>query len=319
MRRQLIDGLYVFNKSVGVSSAGFLNHIKKRFEVSKIGHGGTLDPFASGVLVVGVGREYTKQLLTILKKTTKEYEASIVLGASSSTDDATGEIEQRVCVAPPSRAAIQQACEQLQERTEQMPPRFSAVKVGGVPAYAHARRGNTVVLEAKETTLYSFFIHNIRTKSDGTTLVDITLVVSSGFYVRSFARDLGELLGVGGYAEALTRTRVGDFYLDHALGLEDVDGVVEARISWKGRVQGIGFRDFVRITAERYHLVGWVRNVPDGSVECVAQGTMERLDGFLKSIATEHAYARIEKTDLLFQKPLETFENFLVADFQTMA
>ncbi|MFA6494848.1 MAG: tRNA pseudouridine(55) synthase TruB [Candidatus Paceibacterota bacterium] len=224
MRQRLIDGLYVFYKPVGISSAGFLSRIKKRYAILKIGHGGTLDPFADGVLVVGVGREYTRQLSIILKKTTKEYEASIVLGASSSTDDATGEIEQRVCVAPPTHEAIKRACGLLQERTEQIPPRFSAVKVGGIPAYAHARRGNTVALETKEATMYSFSINDIREKGNGTMLVDVTLTVSSGFYVRSFARDLGEILGVGGYVQTLRRTRVGDFSLVNALKWEDAGG-----------------------------------------------------------------------------------------------
>ncbi len=228
MPRQLIDGLYVFNKPVGISSAGFLNRIKKRWAVSKIGHGGTLDPFASGVLVVGVGREYTKRLSEMLTKVTKEYEAGIVLGASSSTDDSTGEIEKSVCVAPPSRAAIERTCDQLQKQTKQLPPRFSAVKVGGLPAYTHARRGKTIALEPKEAVVHEYHINDIRTKSGGLTEVDVTLIVSSGFYVRSFARDLGALLGVGGYVNALTRTRVGNFSLAQARALDDPDSAIVA-------------------------------------------------------------------------------------------
>lgn len=321
MRPRLLNGLYIFNKPVGISSAGFLNGIKKRFEVSKIGHGGTLDPFASGVLVVGVGREYTKRLSEILNHATKEYDAVIVLGASSSTDDGTGEIEKSACVALPSRAAIQQACDQLQKQTLQVPPRFSAIKISGVRAYAHARRGKDVQLASKDVVLHEYRINDARKKSGGLVEIDVTLIVSSGFYVRSFARDLGDMLGVGGYVEALTRTCVGDFCLNRALELSDVDdgGVVEVRIVWVGRVQGIGFRDFICTTARRHQLAGWVQNMPDGSVEAIAQGTLKDIDAFLQGTNADHLCARIEKANLLFKKPLKTFTGFSVVGFQTTA
>ena len=312
MRQHLMDGLYVFNKPVGISSAGFLNKIKKQYAVSKIGHGGTLDPFASGVLVVGVGREYTGRLSETLTQSTKEYEAAILLGASSSTDDGTGEIEKSACVASPSPAAIERACAQLQKQTKQLPPRFSAVKIGGVPAYAHARRGESIALEPKDVVVHEYRISDVRKKSGGLTEVDAILIVSSGFYVRSFARDLGELLGVGGYVDTLTRTRVGNFSLEQALTFEDISGGVEACVRWEGRVQGIGFRDFVRTTAERHHLTGWVRNLPDGSVEGVVQGTMAQLDSFIKNVGVDHAYARIEKTFISFQKPARNLTSFSI-------
>ncbi len=312
MRRQLTDGLYIFNKPVGISSAGFLNQIKKRYVISKIGHGGTLDPFASGVLVVGVGRPYTKQLSEMLTHATKEYEAVILLGASSSTDDCTGDIEKNACVAPPTRQAVERACRELQKREWQLPPRFSAIKIDGVPAYAHARRGNDVPLEPKRVVIGDYCVNGVYKKNEELTEVDVGLTVSSGFYVRSFARDLGELLGVGGYVSALTRTRAGDFCLEQALETRDLDGVFEARAFWHGRVQGIGFRDFVRTAGNHCGVAGWVKNLPDRSVEGIAQGTMAQLDAFLKSVATEHAYARIERCQTVFTKIIKNEVSFSV-------
>ena len=128
-----------------------------------------------------MGREYTGRLSETLTQSTKEYEAAIVLGALSSTNDGTGEIEKSACVAAPSPAAIERACAQLQKQTKQLPPRFSAVKVGGVPAYAHARRGKNIALEPKEVVLREYHISDVRKKSGGLTEVDAILVVSSGF------------------------------------------------------------------------------------------------------------------------------------------
>lgn len=311
MRERLADGLYVFNKPVGISSAGFLNGIKKQFSVSKIGHGGTLDPFASGVLVVGIGRKYTARLESMLKEAEKAYDVSIVLGARSSTDDCTGDIETNACVAPPSRAAIERAVAEVAGRKQQVPPRYAAIKINGTPAYAHARAGRAVAsLAPRPVVVRECVLRDTRQAADGRVRADVELVVSPGFYVRSFARDVGELLGTGGYAETLERTRVGDFTVARALALEDVLREVEMRTVIRGAVQGIGFRAFVTKVAHERGIFGWVRNLPDGSVECVAQGGYGTLCDFAAHIHKKHPYARITEMQILFGKIIDAGSAF---------
>ncbi|MFA6135769.1 MAG: tRNA pseudouridine(55) synthase TruB [Candidatus Paceibacterota bacterium] len=235
-----MKGLFLFNKPVGISSAGFLNKLKSYFASSfvktladkkasqdqsskrlKIGHGGTLDPFAEGLLVVGVGREYTKQLHGILKNKTKTYKAEIILGASSDTYDITGKIFDAPFIKTPIEKEIILAVEKIKSKKTQIPPIFSAIKIKGVPAYKLAREGKEVRVESKEALLINYEIFSIK-KSEDKIILDIELEVSAGFYIRSFAHDLGVELGSDGYVSKLIRSKIGDFDIKDALTLQAI-------------------------------------------------------------------------------------------------
>jgi tRNA pseudouridine55 synthase len=230
-----MQGLFLCNKPSGPSSAQFLGQIKRILKIPRsvrVGHGGTLDPFAEGLLIIGISRAYTKLLHQQLKNETKEYEAEIVLGASSDTDDKTGTIQnintktiQQLASIVEWKKKIKDAIEELKQKTEQIPPRFSAVKLHGTPAYALARKGEIPLLQPKKSIIHKYFIQEIK-QENGLVVVRITMTVSAGFYIRGFARDLGELIGVGGYVQALKRLKIGHFSLKNALNLNDFDQVM---------------------------------------------------------------------------------------------
>ena len=228
-----MQGLFLCNKPSGPSSAQFLNEFKRTLHIPRevrVGHGGTLDPFAEGLLVVGVSRAYTKQLNQPLLHETKEYETEILLGASSDTDDKTGKIspahilhmEQFANSRELANKKIRDAIRELQKREEQAPPIYSAIKLEGKAAYKRARAGEDFSLKNKKVKLLDYEIKKIETK-DNLIILEINMLVSAGFYIRSFARDLGQLLDIGGYVQALKRVKIGDFSLKNALNLDDFD------------------------------------------------------------------------------------------------
>lgn len=182
----------------------------------KVGHAGTLDPCAKGVLVMGVGRAATKKLGLIAAKE-KEYVTCVRLGWRSSTDDREGDKEQVSVPQVPSEEQLRRALRSFEGTTVQRPPAFSAVKIGGRAAYKFARANKKVDLpvrkvQAKQIELLSY----------AWPLVHIRIVTGPGFYVRSLARDLGAMLGTGGYVEELERTRVGSYTKEQALRLTDL-------------------------------------------------------------------------------------------------
>jgi tRNA pseudouridine55 synthase len=220
-------GIIPIFKPTGCTSYDVIRQIKKKSEEKKIGHGGTLDPFAEGVLVVAIGREATKKLAIILNHTLKTYEATIVLGATSTTDDPEGEIRQLVDIGGRSSLSIEtvEICvKDFVGEILQTPPVYSAVKIQGIPAYKRTRLGEKLVLEPKKV-----FVKEIKILEYSYPELKIELTCGSGFYVRALARDLGEKLGVGGYLKTLKRTRIWnpknpeiDFKLENCVQLEDV-------------------------------------------------------------------------------------------------
>jgi tRNA pseudouridine55 synthase len=202
MNSQLVKAYY---KPKGITSAKFLNWLKKDPNIKKIGHGGTLDPLAEGVLVVGIN-EGTKQLQEILKDTEKEYVATIELGRSSNTFDLDGDIMDHDVKEFPKEIILKKG------KVLQTPPKFSAIKINGKPAYKLARQGKEFNIPARETEII-----DIELLEYSPPLVKIRLVVKSGFYVRSFVNDLGEELKTGAIMTGLIRTRVGDFKIEGAL------------------------------------------------------------------------------------------------------
>lgn len=216
------SGVVVVDKPTGWTSHQVVGRCRRLLGTRKVGHAGTLDPMATGVLVVGVDR--ATRLLGQLALTDKAYEATIRLGQTTVTDDAEGELTASVGAAGLTDEAIEQALVPLRGAIEQTPSSVSAIKVGGVRSYARVRSGEEVALAARPVTVSRFDVLDRRDAcvDDGTPVVDLDVVVvcSSGTYVRALARDLGSALGVGGHLTALRRTRVGPFTLAEAQGLD---------------------------------------------------------------------------------------------------
>ena len=216
------DGLVVVDKPGGWTSHDVVARARRLLGTRKVGHAGTLDPMATGVLVLGVGRG--TRLLGHLTLTDKVYDATIRLGTTTTTDDADGEpVEHRAVEAPPDDVAA--AMRALTGRIQQVPSSVSAIKVGGVRSYARVRAGEVVELAARPVTVHRFELLARRDgdtdggDTDGVDL-DVTVVCSSGTYVRALARDLGAALGCGGHLTALRRTAVGPFEVSAAVDLE---------------------------------------------------------------------------------------------------
>ncbi|MBK8463170.1 MAG: tRNA pseudouridine(55) synthase TruB [Nigerium sp.] len=212
-----LSALLVVDKPSGITSHQVVARARRALGTKKIGHAGTLDPMATGVLVLGVGRG--TRLLGHLLLTTKTYEATIRLGVATTTDDADGEVTDAVGAALATVGpGIAAGVAALTGTLRQVPSTVSAIKVNGRRAYALARRGEDVTLAAREVTVTRFDVRDVRESSaEGVSVVDLDVVVDcgSGTYIRALARDLGAALGVGGHLTALRRTRVGPFGLEH--------------------------------------------------------------------------------------------------------
>ncbi|HEV7172320.1 tRNA pseudouridine(55) synthase TruB [Pedococcus sp.] len=211
------DGLLVVDKPGGWTSHDVVGRARRLCGTRKVGHAGTLDPMATGVLVLGIGR--ATRLLTFLVGCDKAYAATIRLGQSTLTDDAEGEVTASAPATGVTPEALAQAVAALTGDIAQVPSSVSAIKVNGERSYHRVRSGEDVVLAARPVTVSRFEILGRReADSDGTPVLDldVEVTVSSGTYVRALARDLGAALGVGGHLTALRRTRVGAFTVDSA-------------------------------------------------------------------------------------------------------
>ncbi|WP_029112503.1 tRNA pseudouridine(55) synthase TruB [Mycobacterium sp. URHB0044] len=216
-------GIVVVDKPAGWTSHDVVGRCRRLFGTRKVGHAGTLDPMATGVLVVGIER--ATKILGLLTTTDKSYAATIRLGQSTSTEDAEGELLQSVSAADVTDAAIGAAVSRLRGDIEQVPSSVSAIKVDGQRAYKLAREGKTVELAARRVRIDRFEVLATRRPHevpDGLIDVDVEVDCSSGTYIRALARDVGEILGVGGHLTALRRTRVGRFGLGEAHTLDEL-------------------------------------------------------------------------------------------------
>lgn len=213
-------GLAVVDKPSGWTSHDVVARIRRLARTRKVGHAGTLDPMATGVLILGVGR--ATRLLGYLQLADKEYLATIRLGETTVTDDAEGDVVARADASTLGRDAIQSAMRPLIGEIQQVPSAVSAIKVDGKRSYARVRAGEEVDLPARPVTVSAFDATDIR-PGDAVTDVDVRVVCSSGTYVRALARDLGAALGVGGHLTMLRRTRVGAFTLESARTLDQLE------------------------------------------------------------------------------------------------
>ena len=218
-----IEGVYIIDKPLGMSSQRAVQVVKywAREKTGnkkiKVGHAGTLDPLATGVLIVAVGREYTKNIDTIVAAH-KMYDAKIHLGETSTTDDAEGEKTIHEFSHIPSRTDIENVLCTFVGDIAQIPPKYSAIKIGGKEAYKRVRRGEVVEMQSRIV-----HIDTIEIIEYAYPLLHVRVACGKGTYIRSLARDIGNALGTGAYLSGLVRTSVGDFVITHAQSLDDFE------------------------------------------------------------------------------------------------
>jgi len=217
----VLEGVINLDKPAGMTSARAVSRVKRLLpRGARIGHAGTLDPFATGVLLLLVGKA-TKSCEQLMGQR-KGYEATVRLGARSATDDVEGPIETVEVAQPPELETVQSACAQFVGAIEQRPPAFSAMKVGGRRAYKLARQGETVEIKPRTVNVYSVELLDYAWPA-----ARLRVECGRGTYIRAIARDLGEALGVGGYLTQLRRTFIGRFDVRDAVTLDNIlaDGV----------------------------------------------------------------------------------------------
>jgi len=214
-----MENIFAVYKPSGITSHDAVMVVKRALRAEKVGHAGTLDPLARGVLVIGVGREATRQLGTVVKHE-KEYLARVRFGETSATDDEEGEKTVQEVKKIPLLPDIERIIKKFVGEISQRPPLYSALKIKGKAAYRYARKGEALVLPPRKVSIQEIEILKFEWP-----FLDLRVVTGPGVYIRSLARDIGENLGVGGYLADLERTRVGEFTKERATRLEDVSMV----------------------------------------------------------------------------------------------
>ncbi|OGL87568.1 tRNA pseudouridine(55) synthase TruB [Candidatus Uhrbacteria bacterium RIFCSPLOWO2_02_FULL_49_11] len=232
----MTSGFLLINKPIGPTSHDVVDMVRRATGIRTVGHAGTLDPFASGLLIVGVGREATRQL-DQFKNLPKTYIATIRLGARSDTDDRTGQIEEsRIKNLELSSEKIEKLIQSFIGEVEQTPPMYSAKKIKGQKLYEIARQGRTVERKPANVTIHSIELLDISDteKLKNCPTIKLKINCSSGTYIRALARDIGEELQCGAYCEELTRTAIGPYTLSEATTLEQL-----TPLTWQQYLQPI--------------------------------------------------------------------------------
>ena len=219
-----MQGILLVDKPATWTSFDVVNYVRrivathegKNPKNCKVGHTGTLDPFATGLLVLLIGKEYTRKAAA-LSKVDKTYEVTMTLGVTSNTGDPEGEITP-VSDTVPTQDATREALKGFRGEIEQIPPAFSAIKVNGQRAYKLAREGKEVVIEPRRVTINSLDLSDYNYPS-----VKLIANVSSGTYIRTLVEDIGKVLGTGAYTSELRRTTVGDFSIEDAVEVKSID------------------------------------------------------------------------------------------------
>lgn len=209
-------GIFAVYKPRGMTSHDVVNLVRRKTGVKRVGHGGTLDPLAEGVLVIAVGRENTKKLDKYVKGD-KEYVATLILGYESETDDSEGEKTLINKEIKPSTADIRRIIKEFVGKIEQTPPRYSAIKIKGKEAYKRIRKGEIFEMESRIVK-----INKIEVVKYSYPELQIKISCGSGVYIRSLARDIGIKLKTGAYLSKLVRTKVGEFTLKNAFDFTDI-------------------------------------------------------------------------------------------------
>jgi len=215
-----LDGIVVVAKPAGPTSHDIVALVRRLAATKRVGHGGTLDPFASGVLPVFLG--HATRVVEYHLGDRKAYRATVCFGASSTTEDLEGELTPAAAGTAPSRETVEAALPELTGTISQRPPAYSAIKVGGRRAYALARAGETVLLPTREVTIHALDLVSWDPSDPDRPVAILEVACSAGTYVRSLARDLGEAVGSAAYLGALTRTASGPFRLEDAVALDEL-------------------------------------------------------------------------------------------------
>jgi tRNA pseudouridine55 synthase len=227
MRTQEIDGVLLIDKAAGMTSHDVVAIVRKRLGIKKVGHCGTLDPLATGLLIAVLGRG--TKIQDLLMAEDKEYTGTFQLGVTTDSQDSDGQVVETRPVPEFSREELEEAFEKFHGDFYQMPPMVSAIKQGGVPLYKLARQGKTVEREPRFVHVFAHEITGIQLPD-----VDFRVVCSKGFYVRTYAHDIGATLGCGAHLRALRRTKSGRFSVENAVRIEDIQsqdaGSIKARI-----------------------------------------------------------------------------------------
>ncbi|REF35148.1 tRNA pseudouridine(55) synthase TruB [Thermasporomyces composti] len=251
-----VDGIVIVDKPAGMTSHDVVSRVRRLARTRRVGHAGTLDPMATGVLVLGVER--ATRLLGHLALEDKSYEATIRLGVATQTDDAEGEVVSRTPAGHVTTEQIHAGVAELTGEILQVPSAVSAVKVGGERAYRKVRAGQRVELPPRRVVVSRFDVREIRRLGDEVDL-DVVVDCSSGTYIRALARDLGAKLGVGGHLRALRRTRVGRYGLDRARPLAELEEDFQVQ-----PIAEVAAETFPRydLDAETARLVGFGQRLP---------------------------------------------------------
>jgi len=261
------DGLVVVDKAAGWTSHDVVARVRRLAGTRKVGHAGTLDPMATGVLVCGVNR--ATRLLTYLVGADKTYTATIRLGAATVTDDAEGEVTSRSDASRLSEADVAGGVARLTGDIQQVPSAVSAIKVDGRRSYARVRSGEDVKLPSRPVTVRRFEVLALRPGSDdGSPVLDVDVEVecTSGTYIRALARDLGASLGVGGHLTALRRTAVGPFLIGAARTLEELETSFALLPAAEAARAAFPVRD---VTAEEARALGYGQRLPASGIDGV--------------------------------------------------
>jgi len=209
------DGVLLVDKAEGMTSHDVVALTRRKLEIRKIGHCGTLDPIATGLLLLTIGRG--TKIQDLLMSEDKEYAGTLMLGVSTSTQDRQGEVIEEKPVPELKEEEIRAAFDKYRGDFYQMPPMVSAIKQGGVPLYKLARQGKVVEREPRLVHVYRYSIDRIALPE-----IDFTVVCSKGFYVRTYVHDIGDVLGCGGHLKALRRTKSGRFDVANAISVDEI-------------------------------------------------------------------------------------------------
>src|SRR5256886_5159302 len=209
------DGVLLVDKAAGMTSHDVVAIVRRRLQMKKVGHCGTLDPIATGLLLLTLGRG--TKIQDLLMSEDKEYSGTMILGIETDTQDRAGKILQERPVPPLDEATVRAAFEKYAGDFYQMPPMVSAIKQGGVPLYKLARQGKTVEREPRLVHVYRYSIDRLALPE-----IDFTVVCSKGFYVRTYAHDIGTELGCGAHLYSLRRVKSGRFDVANAISVEQI-------------------------------------------------------------------------------------------------
>ena len=215
MHFENLNGVLLIDKASGMTSHDVVDLVRRRLEIKKVGHCGTLDPLATGLLLVVIGRG--TKIQDLLMAEDKEYVGAMRLGILTDSQDADGEVLEHRLVPDYTRAELEAAFSKFRGDFYQMPPMVSAIKKEGVPLYKLARQGKVVEREPRFVHVFGYKIEEVRLPE-----IDFRVTCSKGFYVRTYAYDIGEELGCGAHLQALRRTKSGRFTLENAITVEEL-------------------------------------------------------------------------------------------------